>query len=174
MSYKVIRAFSLFVLLTLSTCRTTYAGNTLGLLPTPKAWRADGGEMPLTSKSRIIVTDPSLQPLADILSDEIWMITQLKLATAKGEARPGDIVLKIDPMLRAEADILAVQKKDGKQQVVRTRDFAHHFTVTDTALVTGWDYRAVCEGTATLLQVIVIKEGKVSLPKLAIRDWPSL
>jgi len=148
------------------------AGGPADLLPTPKSIKVTGGEMPLTAKSRIVATDPKLKPLAAILSDEIWMITDLKLAPATGKAKPGDIVLKINPKLRADADIVAVQKKDGKQQVVRTRDLAHMIAAGGTAVVEGWDYRAVCEGTATLLQAVTWKNGKWFLPKMQIKDWP--
>lgn len=144
----------------------------MDLLPTPKSITADGGEMPLTAKSRIVATDPSLEPLAAILSSEVLLVTNLKLAPAKGEGKPGDIVLKLDPKLRADADIVAVQMKDGKQQVVRSRDFAHTIKVGDTAVVTGWDYRATAEGTATLLQAIAGKDGKFALPRMTIKDWP--
>jgi len=153
-------------------CVNPAQGADMNLLPTPKSITVADGEMPLTAASRIVAGEASLEPLAAILSDEIWMITNLKLAVAAGEARPGDIVLRIDPKLRADADIVAVQKKDGKQQVVRTRDFAHTIAVGDTAVVTGWDYRAVCEGTATILQAITLQDGKASLPKMTIKDWP--
>jgi hexosaminidase len=164
------------------------AGGVADLLPTPKWVKAEGGEMPLTAKSRIVATDPSLEPLAAILSDEILLVTKLRLAVAEEGpkaglprrssdapevgTKPGDIVLKIDPSLRADADIVAVQKKDGRQQVVRTRDFAHTIAVGDTAVVTGWDYRAVCEGTATLLQALASQDGKCSLPRMTVKDWP--
>ncbi|MHC4502944.1 MAG: family 20 glycosylhydrolase, partial [Planctomycetota bacterium] len=209
-------------------------------IPTPKSVTMDEGTMPLAAGSRIIATDPSLAPLAAVLSDEIWLLTDLKLAPGKGEARPGDIVLRIDPGIRAGADILAVQreaeaedpdagmrawtkksarpfearfvklqgdkvylkKADGATttaelrwlgdedraiakrlaaagpkekkpfKVVRTRDFAHTITISDTAVVAGWDYRAVCEGTATILQAVAGKEGKYFLPRMRIKDWP--
>ncbi|MCY2930385.1 MAG: family 20 glycosylhydrolase [Planctomycetota bacterium] len=147
-------------------------GAVADLLPTPKSITVAEGQMPLTAENRIVATDASLEPLAAIFSDEVRLITNLKLAVVKGEARPGDIVLKIDPAIRADADIVAVQKKDGKQQVVRTRDFAHTVVVADTAVVTGWDYRAVCEGTATLLQALTVQEGKAALPKMTVKDWP--
>jgi hexosaminidase len=144
----------------------------LDLLPTPKVITVERGEMPLTAKSRIVAADPSLEPLAAILSDEILLTTNLKLTPDKGEGKPGDIVLKLDPAIRADADIVAVQMKDGKQQVVRTRDFAHAIAVGNMAVVTGWDYRAVCEGTATLLQAITAKDGKHVLPRMTVKDWP--
>ncbi|MCY2927940.1 MAG: family 20 glycosylhydrolase, partial [Planctomycetota bacterium] len=39
-------------------------------------------------------------------------------------------------------------------------------------VVEGWDYRATCEGTATVLQALNCKDGKSSLPKMEIKDWP--
>lgn len=140
----------------------------LKLLPTPKSVDISGGEMPLSAASRIVATDAKLKPLAAILSDEIWMITNLKLNTADGEPQPGDIVLKINPQLRADQEILAVQN----QKVGLTRDFAHTIAIGDTAVVEGWDYRAVCEGTATLLQAIASHGGRFVLPRMKVKDWP--
>ncbi|MCX6976826.1 MAG: hypothetical protein NTX04_02570, partial [Verrucomicrobia bacterium] len=68
----------------------------VNLLPTPKSVRWITGEMPLSKTSRIVATDPSLQPLAEIFSEEIQLATQLKLKTTNGSPQPGDIVLKIN------------------------------------------------------------------------------
>ncbi len=138
------------------------------LLPTPKSIKLTGGEMPLTAESRIAATDPKLKPLADILSDEILLVTKLRLAVVDGEPKAGDIVLKINPKLRADADILTVHG----QKVLKTREYAHTLTVTGRVVIEGWDYRAVCEGTATLLQAIVLEGDKASVPKMTIKDWP--
>ncbi len=146
------------------------------LLPTPKSVALRGGEMKLTPQSRIVAADPALLPLARILSREIVVLTGLSLAAADGAPAPGpstglragDIVLRLNPTLRAGADILSVQKRE----VVRTRDYAHTIEIADTAVVEGWDYRSVCEGTATLLQALQESGGKWSLPKMTIKDWP--
>lgn len=83
------------------------AANPLGLLPSPKHLEVGGGgDMPITAQSRIVVADPKLKPSAEILSEEILLATRLKLAPVEGEVRPGDIVLKLNPQLRADADIL--------------------------------------------------------------------
>ena len=144
------------------------AANSLNIVPTPKSVKVLGGEMPLTAQSRIVFTDPSLKPLAEIFSREILAITTIKLQPAEGEPKAGDIVLKINPKLRADNDIIAVQKRE----VVKTRDLAHTISVTDKCVVEGWDYRAACEGTATLLQTIRYQDGKASLPRMEIKDWP--
>ena len=144
------------------------AENPLGIVPTPKQLNLTGGEMPLTPQSRIVAADEKLKPLAAILSDEILLITRLRLEPAEGEARPGDIVLKINPQLRADADILTVQNREVK----KVRDYAHTINVADKAVVEGWDYRACCEGTATLLQALKVNGAAVLLPKMQIKDWP--
>lgn len=144
------------------------AANSLNIVPTPKSLKVDGGEMPLTAQSRIVATDPGLKPLAEIFSREILAITTIKLQPVEGEPKTGDIVLKINPQLRADNDIIAVQKRE----VVKTRDLAHTIKVSDMCVVEGWDYRAVCEGTATLLQTLKYQDGKASLPKMEIKDWP--
>ena len=138
------------------------------LIPMAKSLRVTGGEMPLTAESRIVATEAKLKPLAEILSNEILTLTKLRLAPAEGEARPGDIVLKINPQLRADTEILTVQNRELK----KVCDYAHTISITDKAVVEGWDYRAVCEGTATLLHALKIDDLKVSLPKMEIKDWP--
>ena len=140
----------------------------VNLLPSPKSVRWINGEMPLSKTSRIVATDPSLQPLAEIFSEEIQLATQLKLKTTNGAPQPGDIVLKINPQLRADADILTVQSRDVK----KVRDYAHTIQVGEMAVVEGWDYRACCEGTATLLQALKLKGDTVSIPKMEVKDWP--
>ncbi|MEI6219163.1 MAG: glycoside hydrolase family 20 zincin-like fold domain-containing protein, partial [bacterium] len=120
---------------------TASADNPLKLLPTPKVLKVDDGRIPLTSESRIVATDPSLKPLAAILSDEILLITEVKLSTTEDAPKAGDIVLKINPKLRADTDIWTVRGQD----VVQVREYAHTITVTDKTVVEGWDYRAVCE-----------------------------
>ena len=138
------------------------------LVPTPKVITLDQDAMPLTAASRIVAGDATLAPLAVVLSNEITMLTGLKLAVAQGKPRKGDIGLKINPALRADADILAVQN----QKVGSTRDFAHTIVIGDSAVVEGWDYRAVAEGTATILQAIAGEAGKFFLPRMKVKDWP--
>ncbi len=152
----------------LAPCANTAGAGELNLLPTPKAVKLTGGAMPLTAASRIVAADPALKPLAEIFSREILALTRLRLAPAGGEPKAGDIVLTIDPKLWANEDILTVQKR----KVVGTRNYAHTIEVSDRAVVEGWDYRAVCEGTATLLQALIIKDGGASLPKMTVKDWP--
>ena len=138
------------------------------IVPTPRSITMGTGSMPLTAQSRIVVTDPRLEPHAAALTDELWMLTDWKLKTVKADPRPGDVVLKVNPKIRADEDILTA--KDHK--IVYSRDMAHTISVADMAVVEGWDVRAVCEGTATILQSIVADKGKYSIPRMKVKDWP--
>lgn len=89
-------------------------------LPTPKSVTVEKGIMMLTPGSRIVYTDQRLQPLATILSDEILLQTDMKLTAVAGGAKPGDIVLKINPEIRAGSDIWAAQRKAAETQPVRS------------------------------------------------------
>jgi len=143
-------------------------GADLKLLPTPNSVKVAGGEMPLTAKTRIVAADPKLRPLAEIFARELLTMTQIRMDAVEGEGKAGDIVLKINPQLRADLDILTVQNREVK----KVRDYAHTIDVGERCMVEGWDYRSVCEGTATLLQALRIADGKASLPKMAVKDWP--
>ncbi|MCY2929542.1 MAG: family 20 glycosylhydrolase [Planctomycetota bacterium] len=168
MKRTAVRSFSLVALVVSLACAAAIAGNPLNLLPTPKVLKVDGGAMPLTAECRIVATEAKLKPLADILADEILLVTKLKPAVVEGDPRAGDIVLSINPKLQADADILTVHG----QEALKTREYAHTIAVTDRAAIEGWDYRAVCEGTATLLQAIVLEGGKASVPRMTVKDWP--
>ena len=140
----------------------------LDLIPWPKSLEPGSGNMGIASSSRIVASSAQLKPLAQILSDEIYLATGLRLAAAEGAAKAGDIVLRINPALKADRDILTVQN----QKVLRTRNYAHTVTVGDQAVVEGFDYRAVAEGTATLLQALRSEKGSLRLPKMTVKDWP--
>jgi len=140
----------------------------LNLIPWPKVITLGPGAMPLTDKSRIVATSKALEPLAKILSDEIALATGLRLETAEGAGQAGDIVLKVNNRLQALADILTCQDR----RVGYTREYAHAVTVSSQALVEGFDYRAVAEGTATLLQALKKDGDKVTLPRMNVKDWP--
>jgi Glycosyl hydrolase family 20, catalytic domain/Glycosyl hydrolase family 20, domain 2 len=140
----------------------------LNLIPWPKLIAVQPGFMKLTTASRIVPADPGLKPLADILADEINLLTSIRPAVADGPDRAGDIVLKLNQSLKADEQILVARPPE----LLRTTDGAHTLTVDAQAVVEGFDYRAVAEGTATLLQAIRQAGGQAALPKLAIKDWP--
>ncbi len=144
------------------------ADETLHLIPAPKELALGDGAMALTPDSRIVVEDEALLPLAKILAHEIDLIAGRRLDVGVGAGRAGGIVLAIDPSLRAGRDITTVRD----QAVTKTRDYAHRIEVTDRAIVTGFDYRAVAEGTATILQALRDSDGSLQLPRMTVQDWP--
>lgn len=140
----------------------------LHLIPWPKNVQMDEGRMKLTAKSRIVASRKELQPLAEILSAEIASLTGLRLKVADDADQPGDIVLKIDKTIQAGESILVVRNR----QLLRTREGAHVLTIGARAMLAGFDYRAVAEGSTTILQALGQSDGQVSLPKMTIKDWP--
>ncbi len=140
----------------------------LNLIPWPKAVQVGEGRMKLTAGSRIVAGQEKLKPLAEVLSGEIALLTGLKLQVATGAGQPGDIVLKIDKAIEAGESILVLRNR----QPVRTREGAHTLTIDDWAILAGSDYRAVAEGSATILQALGQSGGQVSLPHLTVKDWP--
>ena len=140
----------------------------LNLIPWPKSLDLRPGQMPVTAASRIVAADASLKGLAAILAGEIHLLTGLALPVAAGPARAGDVVLKLNPALKAGESILVARPP----ALLRTTDGAHTLTIGEQAVVEGFDYRAVAEGSATLLQALSQANGRVALPALAIKDWP--
>jgi len=123
----------------------------LNLIPWPKTIQVEQGNLELTRDSRIVAQDAALLPLAKVLASEFLLVAGIAPATAQGQAKTGDIVLKLDPALKGEAYSLEVK---------------------DSAVVAGGNYNAVAMGTVTLLQALTAKDGKLSLPRLKIADQP--
>ena len=122
------------------------------LIPWPKSVKLENGSMTLSGSSRIVFTDATLEPLAKVLSDEVYPSTAVRLKTAAGPAGAGDIVLQLDPKFKGESYAL---------------------NVDDRAAVRGGNYRAVAWGTVTLLQGIEPAEGgRLRLAKMAVEDEP--
>lgn len=146
----------------------TPANLPLKLLPSPKSVSMSLGEVRLGSQSRIVVASPELKPLAEVLREELKLVAGLDLQIANGPPRVGDIAIAINKQLRAGEDILGV--KNGK--LVRTREGAHRLVAKNTVSIEGIDYRAVAEGTVTLLQAITRTGQSVVVPAMTITDWP--
>jgi len=124
----------------------------LPLVPYPAALERQAGALVLTATSRIVATDPRLEPLARLLSDEILTLHGLALATARDAPGLGDIVLGINPALTGEAQTLEIGER---------------------ALVQGANYGAVALGTVTLLQAMTGGKDHWELPRMKIRDAPA-
>jgi hexosaminidase len=146
----------------------TSSNTTVNLIPWPKAVQMGRGGMALKASGRIVADDPSLAPLAEVLKDEMLAVAGLDLKVASDAPRAGDIVLAINKELQAGEDILRVKGRE----VVRTREGAYRLTVGSMVKVEGFDYRAVAEGTATLLQAIAADGKDIHVPAVTIDDWP--
>jgi hexosaminidase len=140
----------------------------LHLIPWPKSLQVADGHLRLTADSRVVAGEEQLRPLAEIASGEIVRLTGLRLPVATGEGRAGDIVLRIDKTIRAGEPILVLREREP----ARTTDGAHAIAIDRQAVVSGFDYRAAAEGSATLLQLLGTEKGGVRLPRVTIKDWP--
>jgi N-acetyl-beta-hexosaminidase len=132
----------------------TFAGESLSglsLIPWPKSVAVAPGRMVLGAQNRIVIGDPTLAPLAEVLGGEIRAVTGLWLEATRAKPSPGDIVLSLDPGLQNEA---------------------HRVAVSDIATVAGGNYGAVALGTVTLLQALEVKDGRVTLARLKVTDEP--
>lgn len=121
-------------------------------IPWPKKVKTIDGSLSLAT-ARIVATDPSLKPLAEVLAGEIKLTANLKIPVADGPAQEGDIVLILDTNLKDEAYRLRVDRQ---------------------ATVSGGNYGAVASGTISLLQAIRANEKGAKLPRLLIDDEPDL
>ncbi len=122
------------------------------IIPWPKTVSEQPGGITLGTTSRIVISNPELMSLGKVLSDEIMLLTGLKMAIVPAQPRPDDIVLMLDPKMKGEEYSIDIKIK---------------------ATVKGRDYNAVAIGTATLLQVLTVKNKKVTLPHITVSDSPA-
>ena len=137
------------------------------LIPWPTSVEMGSGRLALTAQCRIVAMDPSLAPLAQVLTEEVAFMTGLRLTAVAGPAQAGDWVLQLYPARnKLRTDVPAIVCDDGK------RDESYTVTVGDRAVVVGGNPHAVAQGTATLLQLLGDEGGRVSLPQVTIADAP--
>jgi hexosaminidase len=127
-------------------------GKVLTVIPWPKSAELKNAPMALSAKTRIVVSDKKLLPLAGVLAEELQKVAGLKPATAEGAAAAGDIALGFDNALKGEA---------------------YRVEVAGQAAVRGGTYQAVAWGTVTLLQALTVQDGKVTLPGMVVEDQPA-
>jgi len=121
------------------------------VIPSPRSTILREGSLALGR--RIVHNSEALQPLATVLADEVMRMTGLRLDVRSGEPEGGDILLKIDPSL----------KQAG----------AYVLDVADKVTVSGGDYKAVADGTVSLLQMLSPEyDTRVLIPRLRIEDAP--
>lgn len=140
----------------------------LNLIPWPKHLTVEPGETAVTPASRIVTRDASLLPLAKVLAGELARTMDITLVVAEGASHAGDIVLALDPKIAADQPIRTLRRR----ALATTTDGAYQLTAADTIEIAGYDYRAVAEGTSTLLQALRKTRQGASVPHLRIKDWP--
>lgn len=121
------------------------------LIPWPRELQVTEGHLTLTEHSRIVYSTRELYPLAQVLHQELYQITGLRLAPAEGPAGKEDILLKLDPSLAGET---------------------HTFEVSDRVELTGSNYKNTALATVSLLQAIDSQDSGAVLPRMTMKDWP--
>jgi hexosaminidase len=153
MTFQRILLFSLSTILLAGPCPAAETPE-LSLIPWPKTVRTASGTRDLTQANRIVVSDPKLAPLAKVLSDEIYLISGVRLAPASGASQPGDIALRLSSAV--------------------TGDEGFRLSVSPAGvLIEGKTYRGVASGTVTLVQALSVKGGKASVPAMTVEDQPA-
>jgi len=120
-------------------------------VPWPQSYQAAQVTCVIGNGKRIVVADPSLAPLANILAREVRLATGIILAVAQAKPAANEITLGLDGKLAKESYVL---------------------TVTPTGIaVVGQNYNAVAMGTVTLLQSLhTSDQGALTVPAYVVKD----
>lgn len=130
------------------------AAGSLNLIPWPQVVEEKNGSLPITTKSRIVANVPELLGTANVLAQEICLLTNLTLQTVVGTTpNNGDIVLTLEPNLEEDAE-------------------EYFLSISNTAEITAGSKQALAMGMATLLQTIQHKDKNPTFPKVEITDFP--
>ncbi|HLK60939.1 MAG TPA: family 20 glycosylhydrolase, partial [Chthonomonadaceae bacterium] len=154
MSFRSLRCL-LALLFSLGATSSAYAQEgkePLPLIPRPRTLALQPGFLRLTGQSRIVAKSKELEPLAKLLSEEIFQVTGVRLAPDTETRSAGDLVLEIAPQPAGEAYTLDVDR---------------------SVRVQGGNYQSVAAGTVTLLQSLRISKGVLTVPRLRIQDAPA-
>ena len=127
------------------------ATDSINIVPWPKSIETGKGTFEMTAKGKIVARDKELMPLAEVLSEEIFMSTGLRLKAAEGKAGEGDVILVYNPGLKDET---------------------YEVEVSSTATISGGNYGAVALGTVTFLQAVTMDGKKVIVPEMTVKDTP--
>ncbi|MFE7332002.1 discoidin domain-containing protein [Streptomyces sp. NPDC057565] len=134
-------------------------------MPALQQWEGGTGSFELHKHSRIVLAKEQADELGDQgaqLSAEIEEVTGRKLAVSPRIPQNGDIVLSVDPSL-ADA-------KDG----ARFAEEGYTFTATDRNVkIAAPTAKGVYYGTRSLLQILLLDDGRDSVPVGTAVDWPN-
>ncbi|SMC87313.1 hexosaminidase [Pedobacter nyackensis] len=128
------------------------------VIPSLQEWNGGNGSFKLSANSRIIVSPEAkklLAPAADIFLNELKELTgHSALTIATGKAKPGDIVLSIDPTL----------KNFGEEGYVMNID--------QTVNISAAYYKGAFWGTRTVLQLLEQDPAHSRIVKGKTHDYP--
>jgi len=133
---------------------STFAGAAdpaLPLVPWPKDVKLGDGEMEITAKSAIVAAD-ALLAQAKVLQREIRIATGLELKIVSTKPNDGDIDLELSAANASPEYRLAVG---------------------GSAKIDGGNETAIGYGTATFLQSVRVRDGKVFVPNMKVTDSPT-
>ncbi len=147
-----MKRFMILACACMALCSNLRATAPLNLVPYPKSVKQGEAKVLLTASSRIVCKDPELKPLAEVVAEELYRITALKLKVAAGSGSSSDITLALAKGANAEGYTLVA----GSQGVV----------------IQGNSYRGVAWGTATMLQMLEQQGAAWSVPGATIADEP--
>ena len=127
--------------------------NVYPLIPWPKAFQTQEGNLEMKPTAKIAVASKDLLTLGDMLAEDIFRISGIRLAVIQGDAAAGDIRLALDPSLAGE----------GKH-------YGHTVKAGGTVEIRGADYAGVVHGTASLLQLLKWDGKLLTVPKFSLAD----
>ncbi|GAA3483111.1 hypothetical protein GCM10018966_076430 [Streptomyces yanii] len=144
---------------------TTEVNARPAVVPALQQWEGGTGSFELRKHSRIVLAKKQADELDDQgaqLSAEIEEVTGHKPAVSPRIPQDGDIVLSIDPSL-ADATGGARFAEEG-----------YTLTATDrNVTITAPTAKGVYYGTRSLLQILLLDDGRDSVPVGTAVDWPN-
>ncbi|GLW96770.1 hypothetical protein Misp02_08570 [Microtetraspora sp. NBRC 16547] len=135
------------------------------VVPALQQWEGGTGSFELRKHSRIVLAKRQVDELEDQgarLSAEIEQVTGRKLDVSPRIPQDGDIVLSIDPALADAAG------------GARFTEEGYTLTVTDrNVTIAAPTAKGVYYGTRSLLQILLLDDGRDSVPVGTAVDWPN-
>ncbi len=126
----------------------------LPFVPVPLQVMAMRGRVVFDGDSKIVATDESLLGVAELIDEEFHLLTGMRLPITQTDARPGDIVLRLDDRF--------------------TTAESYAIVVADRVNIVAGNVDAVTIASATFLQAVDVhqQEQVVSVLKMRISDEP--
>lgn len=137
------------------------------LVPWPMRGEVGKSRVVIPPNARIVAATKELEPLAEILAQQIMRLSGRALPPATGAPKAGDILLRITPSLSfADDPYLKINPA--------LKGFEHRISATAKGcLIEGVDYQATALATSTLLQSLEGAGPTLSYPVMNIEDKPA-